>query len=129
MESVFLYRVVAEAEPADDRRALFNKLAGEAEGQAAIWAEEIRKAGGPAPDAYAPPARARLVAALVRRFGPRRMKSILAAMKVRGMSIVSTAPNSAPPGGHAMPHRWTRSAAASRRHRGRQSARGGVRRK
>ena len=36
MESVFLYRVVAEAEPADDRRALFNKLAGEAEAQAAI---------------------------------------------------------------------------------------------
>jgi VIT1/CCC1 family predicted Fe2+/Mn2+ transporter len=107
MESVFLYRVVAEAEPADDRRALFKKLAGEAEAQAAIWAEEIRKAGGPAPAAYAPPARARLVAALVRRFGPRRMKSILAAMKVRGMSIYSTdhnLPSSAHPGGHAMPH-------------------------
>jgi len=101
MESVFLYRVVAEAEPAEDRRALFRKLAGEAEAQAAIWADEIQKAGGPPPDAYVPPARARFVAALVRRFGPRHMKSVLAAMKVRGMSIYSS---SAHPAGHPMPH-------------------------
>src|SRR3954469_13160192 len=103
MESVFLYRVVAEAEPADDRRVLFKKLAGEAEAQAAIWAEEIRKAGGRAPDGYAPPARTRIVAALVRRFGPRRMKAVLAAMKVRGMSIYSTSPSlptAAHPAGH-----------------------------
>jgi VIT1/CCC1 family predicted Fe2+/Mn2+ transporter len=101
MESVFLYRVVAAAEPADDRRALFTKLAGEAEAQAAIWAEEIRKTEGRPPDAYAPPVRARFVAALVRRFGPRRMKSVLAAMKVRGMSVYSS---SAHPSGHPMPH-------------------------
>jgi VIT1/CCC1 family predicted Fe2+/Mn2+ transporter len=106
MESVFLYGVVAEAEPADDRRVLFKKLAGEAEAQAAIWAEEIRKAGGRAPDGYAPPARTRIVAALVRRFGPRRMKAVLAAMKVRGMSIYSTSPSlptAAHPAGHPMP--------------------------
>jgi vacuolar iron transporter family protein len=119
MESVFLYGVVAEAEPADDRRALFKKLAGEAEAQAAIWAEEIRKAGGPAPEAYAPPARARIVARLVRHFGPRRMKNVLAAMKVRGMSIYSssapTAPKAPPPGGHAMPHSVDE---IGRRHRG-----------
>jgi len=101
MESVFLYRIVADAEPAEDRRALFRKLAGEAEAQAAIWADEIKKAGGPAPDAYVPATRARIVAALVRRFGPRRMKSVLAAMKVRGMSIYSS---SAHPAGHPMPH-------------------------
>jgi len=101
MESVFLYRVVAEAEPAEDRRALFRKLAGEAEAQAAIWADEIQKTGGRPPDAYVPPARARFVAALVRRFGPRHMKSVLAAMKVRGMSIYSS---SAHPAGHPMPH-------------------------
>ena len=132
MESVFLYRVVAEAEPADDRRALFKKLAGEAEAQAAMWAEEIRKAGGPAPAAYAPPARARLVAALVRRFGPRRMKGILAAIKVRGMRLSTdhNLPSAPHPGGHAMPNFGGRDrAAASRRHRGRQSARGRVRRK
>ena len=101
MESVFLYRVVADAEPAEDRRALFHKLAGEAEAQAAIWADEIKKTAGRAPDAYVPATRARIVAALVRRFGPRRMKSVLAAMKVRGMSIYSS---SAHPAGHPMPH-------------------------
>jgi VIT1/CCC1 family predicted Fe2+/Mn2+ transporter len=101
MESVFLYRVVAEAEPAEDRRALFRNLAGEAEAQAAIWAEEMKKTDGRAPAAYVPSARARIVAAMVRRFGPRRMKSVLAAMKVRGMSVYSTSAHSA---GHPMPH-------------------------
>jgi len=101
MESVFLYRVVADAEPAEDRRALFARLATEAEAQGAIWAEEIKKTEGRAPDAYVPAARTRVVAALVRRFGPRRMKSILAAMKVRGMSVYSA---SAHPSGHPMPH-------------------------
>jgi VIT1/CCC1 family predicted Fe2+/Mn2+ transporter len=102
MESVFLYRVVAEVEPSEERRTLFNKLAGEAEAQAAIWTEEIRKTGGRAPDAYVPDARARIVAALVRRFGPRRMKAILAAMKVRGMSVYSTSAH-AHANGHPMP--------------------------
>src|SRR6187551_1674233 len=101
MESVFLYRVVAEVEPSEERRTLFSKLAGEAEAQAAIWTEEIQKTDGRAPDPYVPDARARIVAALVRRFGPRRMKSVLAAMKVRGMSIYSA---SAHPAGHPMPH-------------------------
>ena len=112
MESVFLYRVVAEVEPSDERRALFTKLAGEAEAQAAIWAEQIKKRDGRVPDAYVPPARARIVAALVRRFGPRRMKGILAAMKVRGMSVYSTADHSS---GHAMPHSVEE---IGRRHRG-----------
>jgi VIT1/CCC1 family predicted Fe2+/Mn2+ transporter len=89
MKSVFLYRVVAEAEPSEERRALFIKLAGEAEAQAAIWTEEIRKSDGQSPGPYVPDARARIVAAMVRRFGPRRMKGVLAAMKVRGMSIYS----------------------------------------
>ena len=102
MESVFLYRVVAESETSDERRALFNKLAGEAEAQAAIWTEEIRKTDGQAPAPYVPDARARFVAALVRRFGPRRMKGVLAAMKVRGMSVYSASPAQA--GGHPMPH-------------------------
>jgi vacuolar iron transporter family protein len=101
MESVFLYRVVAEAEASQERRALFTKLAGEAEAQAAIWAAEIQKTDGRSPDAYVPAARARIVASLVRRFGPRRMKGVLAAMKVRGMSIYSSTAHGA---GHPMPH-------------------------
>jgi vacuolar iron transporter family protein len=115
MESVFLYRVVAEAEPSAERRALFTRLAGEAEGQAALWAEEIRKTAGRAPDPYVPDARARVVAALVRRLGPRRMKGVLAAMKVRGMSIYSVSPGVPAAGGHPMPNSVED---VGRRHRG-----------
>jgi hypothetical protein len=88
MESVFLYRVIAAAEASTpERRALFERLASEAEAQAAIWAEMARQQKEALPEAYAPGGRARLVAALVRRVGPSRMRGVLAAMKVRGMSI------------------------------------------
>src|SRR5262245_7045543 len=112
MESVFLYRAVADAEQSEERRALFKKLAGEAGAQAAIWAEEIQKTAGRPPDAYVPAPRARFVAALVRRFGPRRMKSVLAAMKVRGMSVYSRGDHA---NGHPMPHSVDE---IGRRHRG-----------
>src|SRR5262245_56976445 len=92
MESVFLYGVIAEVEASPERRALFTKLAGEARGQADIWAEKIRAGGGKAPDGFAPPARARIVAMLVRRLGPAHLKGILAAMKVRGMSVYGDQP-------------------------------------
>src|SRR5688572_22507290 len=111
MESAFLYRVIAEGEPAADRRALFANLAGEAEAQAGIWAADIAGAEGAPPGDFVPGARARVVAALVRRFGARRMKGVLAAMKVRGMSVLGGFP-----GGHAMPHSVEE---IGRRHRGR----------
>src|SRR5262245_19052298 len=112
MESVFLYRVVAAAEASEERRALFTKLAGEAEAQAAIWNEEIRKTDGEPPGPYVPDSRARIVAALVRRLGPRRMRGVLAAMKVRGMSVYSSSQHA---GGHPMPHSVEE---IGRRHRG-----------
>ena len=100
MESVFLYRVIAEIEPAPERRTLFAQLAEEATAQAGIWAEQIRKAEGKPPDGYAPKLRARIVATLLRKFGPQRMRAVLAAMKVRGMSVYATAPRP----GHPVPH-------------------------
>lgn len=100
MESAFLYRVIAEAETSEDRRGLFAKLATEAENQAAIWRAEIDGAGAAPPAVFAPALRARIVAALVRRLGARRMKGVLAAMKVRGMSVFGGAASP----GHAMPH-------------------------
>jgi VIT1/CCC1 family predicted Fe2+/Mn2+ transporter len=102
MESVFLYRVIAAAETSPAHRALFEKLAGEAEKQAGVWAEEARRAGEPAPGAFVPSARARVVAALVTRLGPSRMRGVLAAMKVRGMSVYTGARAGAQRG-HAMP--------------------------
>src|SRR5215831_18721504 len=102
MESVFLYRVIANVETNPGRRALFEKLAGEAETQAGVWAEEARRAGQPAPGPFVPSARARLVAVLVRRVGPSRMRGVLSAMKVRGMSVYASARAGAQRG-HAMP--------------------------
>ena len=95
MRSAYLYRVIAEVEGGTPRSNLFLELAREAEGQAAIWA---KNAGLPSVPDYRPDLRARLVAGLVRRHGPRAMRGILAAMKVRGLSVYSHA---AP--GHPMP--------------------------
>ena len=111
MESAFLYRVIAETEAATDRRALFANLAGEAEAQAGIWAADIAAAEGASPGDFVPGARVRVVAALVRRFGARRLKGVLAAMKVRGMSVLGGLPGA----GHAMPHSVEE---IGRRHRG-----------
>lgn len=89
MRSAYLYRAVADAEQGTRRERLFRDLAGEAESQAAIWAEKARADGAAVPAPFAPDRRARLVAALVRRHGPRALRPILAAMKVRGLSVYS----------------------------------------
>jgi VIT1/CCC1 family predicted Fe2+/Mn2+ transporter len=101
MESAYLYRVLADSDPAPERRVLFAKLAEEATAQAAIWAAEVHKVPGESLGEFHPSPRARLVAALVRRLGPGRLKGVLAGMKVRGMSVFRQAPG---PAGHAMPH-------------------------
>ncbi len=84
MRSAYLYRVAAESERGTPRETLFRALAGEAESQAGIWAS---RQGGGAPGGYRPDMRTRIVAWLVRRRGPRAMRGVLAAMKVRGLSI------------------------------------------
>jgi VIT1/CCC1 family predicted Fe2+/Mn2+ transporter len=99
--SAFLYRVCAEAEAGTTRAELFRRLAGEAEAQAAIWRAQLTARGKAAPAPYLPDARTRFVAALVRRLGPRRLKAVLAAMKVRGMAIYGT--SIARDAGHAPP--------------------------
>lgn len=89
--SAYLYRVVAAKEAGTPRQALFNELAQEAENQAAIWDRHARQAGGAVPERFVPDARTRLVAALVRRLGVRPLRGVLAAMKVRGMSLYTHA--------------------------------------
>src|SRR5437762_86218 len=78
--SAYLYRVIAEVERGSPRSELFEKLAREAEGQAAIWAKNASLASVPA---FIPDLRTRLVAGLVRRYGPRAMRGVLAAGDVR----------------------------------------------
>jgi len=105
--SAFLYRVVAQAEAGTPRQALFLELANEAEGQAMIWARHAVSKGLLLPPAYAPDARTRLVAAMTRRWGPRALRGVLTAMKVRGMSIYtkSVPGHHAPGGGTEHRHR------------------------
>jgi VIT1/CCC1 family predicted Fe2+/Mn2+ transporter len=110
--SAYLYRVCAEAEAGTRRADLFRRLAGEAEAQAAIWRAQLTARGHPAPGPFEPDTRTRLVARLVQSFGPKRMRSVLAAMKVRGMAVYTAAqPHDA---GHAAP---VVGAAAEFRHR------------
>ncbi|MET0203156.1 MAG: VIT1/CCC1 transporter family protein [Casimicrobiaceae bacterium] len=99
--SAYLYRACAEAESGTVRAELFQRLAGEAQAQAIIWRAQITARGNPPPPPYEPDQRTVLVARLVRWLGPRRMKAVLAAMKVRGMSIYGTSLGS--DSGHAMP--------------------------
>ncbi|HET6146813.1 MAG TPA: VIT1/CCC1 transporter family protein [Polyangia bacterium] len=56
-----------------------------------IWEAEIRRSGS-TPPAYRPSVRAHVVAGLVRVLGVERMRRVLAAMKVRGMSIFEPGP-------------------------------------
>ncbi|MBI4193509.1 MAG: VIT1/CCC1 transporter family protein [Betaproteobacteria bacterium] len=96
--SAYLYRVVAEAEAGTPRQALFTELAREAEKQAGIWARHAQTAGRTVPGDFEPDMRTRVVARLVRKFGPRPLRGVLAAMKVRGMSLYTNVS-----AGHPMP--------------------------
>lgn len=98
MQAAYLYRLVADVESGTLRASLFTELAGEAEKQAAIWATLAVKAGFPAPALYTPDIRTRVVASLVRRLGARPLRTVLSAMKVRGMSLYTHATQ-----GHASP--------------------------
>jgi VIT1/CCC1 family predicted Fe2+/Mn2+ transporter len=111
--SAFLYRVCAEAEDAEARAELFRRLAFEAEAQAAIWRVQLTAHGRPVPPPYRPDLRTMLVARMVRMVGPRRLRSVLAAMKVRGMSVYGM--GQARDAGHGLP---TATSGIERRHRG-----------
>lgn len=108
--SAYLYRIVAQAEAGTTRAALFAELAAGADKQAAIWGELARKQGAAQPAAYSPDLRTRVVASLVRRFGARPLRTVLGAMKVRGMSLYTHAVP-----GHATQHTGSE---MGQRHRG-----------
>lgn len=84
-ESAWLYGAVAAAESDPSRRALFEKLAGAAEEQAARWLEIDPRL----PNHFQPAFRARVVARLLRNIRPQHLRPVLAAMKLRGLSVYS----------------------------------------
>ena len=94
--SAWLYRVVAEAEPDPRKQQLFAELADAADKQATILAGDL----GAATPRFVPRLRLRLVAGLTRLLGPRAARPLLAAMKIRGLSVYA-APEAQD--GHVMP--------------------------
>jgi VIT1/CCC1 family predicted Fe2+/Mn2+ transporter len=109
MQSAWLYREVARAETDTTKRQLFESLADAAEDQAGIWRRQFESEGAAAAS-FHPAPRARLIAWFIHRLGPRPLLPVLAAMKVRGVSVYSAAMP-----GHAMP---TSVAQVGGRHRG-----------
>lgn len=85
-QSAWLYRRLAQSETDPEKRRLFLALADTADVQAGIWAVQMRDSGRDIPS-FRPSVRARVVAALAARLGPRRARPLLSAMKVRGMSV------------------------------------------
>jgi hypothetical protein len=80
--AAYLSSAVAASEPDLKRAALFRQMADAAEEQAGILAKEL-----PEIPPFAPPLRSRLTVLLVGIFGPRAMRPVLSASKVRGVSV------------------------------------------
>jgi len=95
-QSAWLYRQAAQAEPDARMRQLFDALAEAAEQQAAIWDSQSKSV-------FKPALRARIVAALLRRIPPRKLRAVLAAMKLRGLSAYDAPAQGVPGVGHMMP--------------------------
>lgn len=96
--SAWLYRIVSDTESGSARQVLFLELAQAADKQAALWEAELAKAGVAAPDHFRPDTRTRLVGWLIPRLGVYPLRGVLAAMKVRGMSLyhAATPPHATP---------------------------------
>lgn len=98
-QSAYLYRVVAACEKSPEIKAMFIKLADAADHQAQHWRKLAAERGVNLPESFRPALRAQLVSHMLRRLGPERLLPVLAAMKVRGLSVYTHGA----PGEHAMP--------------------------
>ena len=92
--AAYLSSAVAASEHDPDKAKLFREMADAAETQAGILAKDLKQV-----PAFQPSLRSRLTASLVGIFGPRAMKPILSASKVRGVSVYS----GKVPAGHPWP--------------------------
>lgn len=88
--SAYLYRVLSDTESGNPKQLLFLELAREADEKSAFCAAELSKAGAIVPEKYTPDKRTKLVAWLIQNLGPSRIRPILAAMKIRGLSVYSS---------------------------------------
>jgi VIT1/CCC1 family predicted Fe2+/Mn2+ transporter len=93
--AAYLSGAVADAEPDPTRAKLFRQMVHAAEEQAAILAKDL-----PGTLSFSPSFRSRLTAFLIGVFGPRAVRPILSASKMRGVSVYR---GKLQPKGHAWP--------------------------
>ena len=96
-QSSWLYRELASCESDARIAELFRALAAAADFQADKWLANTELLQAPA---FKPSLRARITATLARKLGPRRVRHMLTAMKVRGLSAYDSQRSVA---GHLMP--------------------------
>jgi VIT1/CCC1 family predicted Fe2+/Mn2+ transporter len=96
-QSAWLYRELASCESDARIAELFRALAAAADFQADKW---LATSGHTAAPSFNPSVRARITATLARSLGPRRVRHMLTAMKVRGLSAYDSQRSLA---GHLMP--------------------------
>ena len=108
-QSAWAYRELAQCESDAKIAELFRALAAAADFQADKW---LASSPGITPPAFHPSVRARITIGLARALGPRRVRHMLAAMKIRGLSAYDTNRSLA---GHLMP---TSVADVGARHKG-----------
>ena len=104
-DAAFLYRVLAEAEPEPKKRSLYERLAAVEDRHVAIWSDLLTRNGRP-PAPFRPSARARVLAALGRAFGPRFLLPMLLAEEGREvkayLALHRRTPQGAVGGGEAL---------------------------
>lgn len=81
---------MAEREKGTRRENLFTELSHAADGQSTLWEARIRKDFPSFDFSYTPTAKTKFIAFLIRRLGPRAILPVLAANKVRGISVYSS---------------------------------------
>ncbi len=98
--AAYLSSAVAAAERDPTRAKLFRDMASSAEAQAVILAKDLKSA-----PTFSPSLRSRITVLLLGIFGPRAMRHVLSASKVRGVSVYrgKVAPTD---GGAAAGHPW-----------------------
>ncbi len=88
LQSAYLYKQMAEVETHPDRKKMFLKLGEAAIGQSQLWKQKAQSQNIDTQSwRFKPTFRAGLVSVLIKWVGPKRIKTLLAAMKVRGISV------------------------------------------
>ncbi len=85
----WLYRALSDRESGSPRQLLFLELATEADEQADLWTMEFLKTRQTPPGSYKPGLKVKTICWLIRRWGPENIRPVLAALKIRGLSVYS----------------------------------------